>query len=226
MSEDSNSNTGTGKSTRDLPKMIVIGALILFVLFAAYKLLGSKPATGEKASAAQADNSQKIFSYEAQETVGDKAAANQLFSAPIVAKSCPLTKCTSAVAIKEVEQQPAPKRGLNVYTITAEGQLVLLRTLDHCDDQKVFLSTEPLTKLVDRAVGASAVFLLAEDTANCNFVDGKKEGVEAWAQGYQLEKLPKLGIRNAYFAVIDAKAKKTVWEAASNDTIVFDSSKP
>ena len=225
MSEDSNSSTAA-KSGRDMPKMIVIGVLVLFVLFAAYKLLGSKPAAGDQPPAAQADTAQKIFSYEAQEAVGDKAAANQLFSAPIVAKSCPLGKCTSAIAIQGVEQQPTPKRGLNVYTITAEGQLVLLRVLDHCEDQKTFQSTEPLAKLVDRAVGASTVFLLAEDTANCNFVDGKKEGVEAWAQGYQLEKLPKLGIRNAYFAVIDTKAKKTVWEAASNDTIVFDSSKP
>ena len=226
MSEDSNSTPNSSKGGRDLPKMIIIGALVLFVLFSAYKLFGAKRTAGTAAPAAQAANPQKLFSYEAQESVGDKAAANQLFTTPMVAKSCPLSKCSSAVAIKGVELQPAPMRGLNVYTITAEGQLVLLRVLDHCSDQKVFQTTEPLAKLVERATGASAVFLLVEDTANCDFAAGKKEGVEAWMQGYQLEKLPKIGIRNAYFAVIDAKAKKAVWEAASNDTIVFDTSKP
>ena len=228
MSEDSNSTPNSSKGGRDLPKMIVIGALVLFVLFAAYKLLATKQVDGAAApaSAAQTNNAVKLFSYEAQETIGDKAAANLLFNEPLVAKSCPLNKCTSAVAIKGVEQQPVPMRGLNVFTITPEGQLVLLRVLDHCSDQKVFQTTEPLAKLVERATGASAVFLLVEDTANCDFATGKKEGVEAWMQGYQLDKLPKLGIRNSYFAVIDAKAKKAVWEAASNDTIVFDTSKP
>ena len=228
MSEDSNSTPNNRKGGRDLPKMIVIGALIFFVLFSAYKLLGTKHTSeaGDQAPVSQAGDTPKLFSYETQETVGDKAAANKLFSEPFVAKSCSYSKCTSAVAIKGVEQQPAPMRGLNVFTITAEGQLVLLRALDHCSDAKVFESTEPLAKLVERATGASAVFLLVEDTANCDFATGKIDGLAAWAQGYQLEKLPKLGIRNTYFAVLDTKAKNAVWEAASNDTIVFDSSKP
>lgn len=226
MSEDSNSTQNNGKAGRDLPKMIVIGALVLFVLFSAYKLFGAKQASTTAAPEVKAGSPQQLFSYAEQETVGDKAAANQLFAAAMVAKSCPLGKCSSAVAFKGVEQQPAPMRGLNVFTITPEGQLVLLRVLDHCSDQKVYQATEPLAKLVERATGASAVFLLVEDTANCDFATGKKEGIEAWMQGYQLDKLPKLGIRNSYFAVIDAKAKKAVWEAASNDTIVFDTSKP
>jgi hypothetical protein len=88
---------------------------------------------------------------------------------------------------------------LNIIGRTENGELALIKTLDHCSDNNVFVADDSLKALIEsQPVQPGGIYLVSHDTINCT--SHPVEGVTAWSHPLKLEKLNRIQFRESYVA--------------------------
>ena len=221
-------NEANSKSI-DYPKIIVIGLVLLFILYSLVKMLIGSDWLKTNSKQNSAANTEQIIQNEPVSkarpgitgviTTGSAEAANKVLPEKMELQSCGYGECKSFVRVADKQSQE-PKRGLNIYVVKQDNSIALLRTLDHCAETNIFTEKPTLSEFLKANKTAKAFIMLGDDTVNCGFETGLIQGLSEWTAGYKAEALDKLGPRNNYIAVIDAKSNSIIYEVGSNDIIL------